>query len=62
MTFAIHSLHVPATEIVDGQMTHDGVTRLSLPEPLFTADSREEAEAWRLARLTPPNTASKEMG
>lgn len=51
--FAIHNLHCPPIELIDGRATHDGVAMLMLPEPLFVADSRDEAEAWRISRLTP---------
>ena len=50
MTYAIHNLHSPAVELIDGQATHDGVAMLKLPEPLFVANTRDEAEEWRAAR------------
>jgi predicted RNase H-like HicB family nuclease len=50
--YAAHSLHVPACIINErGQSTHDGTYWFALPEPLFTAETREEAEAMRAERL-----------
>lgn len=49
-TWAVHSLHSPAVEVDRaGTMTLDGKTRIPLPAPLFTADTRQEAERLRLA-------------
>lgn len=52
MTYAVHNLSAPAGQIdATGSMTHDGKTRIALPEPLMTFDSFEEAETWRAKRL-----------
>lgn len=51
MTYAVHSLHAPAVEITDGAYTIDGKTMIRLGDPLHTAETREEAEEWRSARL-----------
>lgn len=49
MTYAIHNLHAPAVEInADGTTSHDGKTRIPLPQALFTAETREDAESWRM--------------
>ena len=51
MRWAVHSWHAPAVEIDEqGRMTHDGKVMIQLPEPLFTAETREEAEEWREGR------------
>jgi hypothetical protein len=51
MTYAIHNLHAPAVEIdAAGTMSHDDKTRIQLPQALFTAETREDAEAWRMQR------------
>ena len=47
MTFAVHSIWCPAVEIDDkGTMTHNEA-RISLPTPIHTADTLEDAERWR---------------
>ncbi len=51
MTFAVHSIHAPAVKLHGTCMTHDGKTMIPLGEPLFTAETREEAEAWQAERL-----------
>lgn len=52
MPWAVHNLGAPPVQIdATGSMTHDGKTRISLPEPLMTFDSLEEAEEWRAKRL-----------
>lgn len=51
MTWAVHSIHVPATRPIDGGMSHDGKTVIPLPVPIHTADTMDEAESWRLGRL-----------
>ena len=49
--YAVHSWHAPAVEIDASQtMTHNEA-RISLPQPIHTADTWEEAEEWRLVRL-----------
>ena len=51
MTYAVHSIHAPAVLIdAHGTMTHNEA-RISLPAPIHTADTWQEAEAWRLAQL-----------
>lgn len=51
MTYAVHSIWSPAVEIDQhGTMTHNEA-RISLPAPIYTADTWQEAEAWRLAQL-----------
>lgn len=50
--FAVHSIHAPAVEIDEtGTYTIDGATRIKLGEPLFTAETREEAERLRQERI-----------
>lgn len=52
MPWAVHNLSAPPVQIdATGSMTHDGKTRIALPEPLMTFDSLEEAEEWRAKRL-----------
>lgn len=51
MTWAVHSIHSPATRLIDGGMTHDGKTVIPLPVPIDSADTFDEAESWRLARV-----------
>lgn len=52
MTWAVHSVHAPAVEIDEaGTYTLDGQTRIKLGEPLFTAETREEAERLRRERI-----------
>lgn len=49
--YAVHSWHAPAI-IIDskGTMTHNEA-RISLPAPIYTATTREEAEEWRAEQL-----------
>jgi len=50
--FAVHSIHAPAVEIDEaGTYTLDGVTRIKVGPPLFTAETREEAERLRHERI-----------
>lgn len=52
MTWAVHSIHAPAIEIDEvGTYTLDGVARIKLGIPLFTAETREEAERLRHERI-----------
>lgn len=47
--FAVHNIHAAAVEIDEnGTYTLDGKNRIPLGEPLFTADTLEECEQWRL--------------
>lgn len=50
--YAVHSIHAPAIEIDGhGRATHNGKDMFQLPVPLFAAETREEAEEWRLGML-----------
>ncbi|GLT02935.1 hypothetical protein GCM10007897_43650 [Sphingobium jiangsuense] len=50
--FAVHSIHAPAVEIDEtGTYTIDGTTRIKLGEPLFTAETCDEAERLRHERI-----------
>lgn len=50
--FCVHSIHAPAVEIDEaGTYTLDGATRIKLGEPLFTAETFEEAERLRQERI-----------
>lgn len=52
MSWAVHSLHAPSVEINEqGEMKH-GKDTIPLPEPLFVAETRDEAETWRNTRLS----------
>lgn len=46
MKYAVHNLNTPACPIDDNGNHERGY---KLPEPLFIADTMEEAEAWRIA-------------
>jgi hypothetical protein len=49
--FAVHNIHAPPVEIDEnGTYTLNGRDRIPLGEPLFTADTMEECEQWRLNR------------
>lgn len=54
MTFAVHSIYARAVELVDGGMSHAPGVVFSLPEPIETFETMEEAESWRLARVPTP--------
>ncbi len=55
MTWHVHNYHTPAIEVdEEGNATHNGTYRISLPAPIFTAETREEAEAWRVEGYTKP--------
>ena len=50
--FAVHSIHAPAVEIDEaGTYTLNGRHRIKLGEPLFVAETREEAERLRKERI-----------
>ncbi len=51
MTFAVHNLHAPAVETIEGGYTLTPGVVIKLGDPIHTAASFEEAEAWRLAEL-----------
>lgn len=49
--WVVHNLHTPAIEIdAGGTYSHDGIARIAAGAPLHTAETREEAEAWRERR------------
>lgn len=51
MTFAVHNIHSPSVELFNGGYTHDGVATIKASAPIHEADTFEDAEAWRLAKL-----------
>lgn len=52
MTWAVHNLAAPAVETdAAGTYTLNGKDRIKLGAPLHTAETREEAEEWRAARI-----------
>lgn len=47
--WAVHNYSTPAIEVdSDGQASHDGHVKFSLPTPLHVADTFEDAERWRM--------------
>lgn len=49
--YAVHSWYAPAVHIdAKGTMTHNEA-RISLPAPIHTAPTMEEAEEWRAQQL-----------
>lgn len=52
MPFTVHTLHAPSTELIDGgYQIRPGLT-IKLGEPLATFEKMEDAEEWRLGRLS----------
>jgi hypothetical protein len=51
MTFAVHNLHAPSVEWDGSSYSHNGKDRIKAGAPIFTADTREEAEEWRLNQI-----------
>lgn len=49
--FAIHSIHAPAFLVTNGGYTLDGSAIIKTPAPIFQADTRDVAEAWRPGKL-----------
>lgn len=49
MTYAVHSIHAPAT-VIDENGNH-AIRGFPMPDPLFTADTLEDAEEWRAGKL-----------
>jgi hypothetical protein len=47
--WAVHNIHTPCIQIDDaGTYSHDGVFRIALGAPLHVAETKAEAEEWRL--------------
>ncbi len=50
--YAVHNIHVPAILLdTDGTCSLNGRDRIGLPEPMHTASTFDDAEAWRFAEL-----------
>lgn len=50
--FAVHNIHSPAVEIDEaGSYSVNGRDRIKCGVPIFAADDRDEAEAWRMRQL-----------
>lgn len=69
MMWAVHSLFAPASEWDGTSYTLNGRDRIKAGTPIHTADTREEAEEWRLNQIhnrdsgtSPTSAAGKHDG
>lgn len=47
--WAVHNFHTESVEIDEEGCMRHGKETIKLPEPLYVAATREDAEAWRAA-------------